>query len=108
MCYPSKFSFISDEVSQEIRDIVRFAREFDLPGIELRSLNGRAFKDLTKQDISNLSKALDGEGLKVFGCSTPVFKCAIDDSASIKEHREIFTRSIDIAAELDCDLIRVF
>lgn len=108
MCFPSKFIFVSDEVSQEIGDIIRFAREFDLPGIELRSLNGRAFKDLTRQDISNLSKALDGEGLKLFGCSTPVFKCAIDDSASIGEHRQIFRRSLDIAAELDCDLIRVF
>jgi sugar phosphate isomerase/epimerase len=108
MCFPSKFAFISDEVSQEIEDIIRFAKEFDLPGIELRSLNGRAFKDLTKQDLSDLSSRLEGEGLKVIGCSTPVYKCAIGDSAAINEHREIFKRSLEIAAELDCDLLRVF
>ena len=37
------------------------------------------------------------DGWKIFGCSTPVFKCDIDDAAAIKEHREIFKRSIDVA-----------
>lgn len=108
MHFPESFTIISDEVSQDLPDLVRFAREFRLPGIELRSMAGRAFKDLTKADISELRNTADGEGWRIFGCSTPVFKCELDDAAGIAEHEEIFRRSIDTASTLGCDVMRVF
>jgi sugar phosphate isomerase/epimerase len=48
------------------------------------------------------------DGWKVSGCSTPVFKCAVEDEAAIREHREIFKRSLEVAHTLQCDLLRVF
>ena len=108
MTFPDKFTFISDEVSQDLPVIRAFVREFKLPGIELRSLHGRAFKDLTRDDVSAVAAAAREEGWKVFGCSTPVFKCAIDDAKAIEEHREIFKRSLEVARTLGADLVRIF
>lgn len=101
-------AFITDEASQEPREFVALAREFGLKGVELRSVFGRAFKDLTDADVRELRHILQGEGLKVHGCATPVFKCALDDTAVVAEHRELFKRSLEIAARLDCRLLRVF
>ena len=56
MKFPESITFITDEVSQELPVITEFIREFRLPGIELRSFGGRAFKDLTPADL--LSDAL--------------------------------------------------
>ncbi|MCX6951879.1 MAG: sugar phosphate isomerase/epimerase [Verrucomicrobia bacterium] len=108
MTFPASTIIISDEVSQDLPVLRDFIREFKLPGIELRSLNGRAFKDLTKADLAEVSAASRAEGWKVFGCATPVFKCDLDDTAAIALHRDIFKRSLDTARALNADLLRVF
>ncbi|MBL9199943.1 MAG: sugar phosphate isomerase/epimerase [Opitutaceae bacterium] len=108
MKFPDRFTVISDEVSQDLPVLRAFVREFGLPGIELRSFAGRAFKDLTRDDLAAIAAAAREDGWKIFGCSTPVFKCAIDDAKAIAEHREIFKRSLDTARTLGADLLRVF
>jgi len=108
MKFPESITVITDEVSQELPVITDFIREFRLSGIELRSFNGRAFKDLTAADVALIGAASQAEGWRVFGCATPVFKCDLEDAAAIAAHREIFKRSLDVARELKCDLLRVF
>lgn len=108
MQFPQRFTIITDEVSQDLAVVRAFVREFQLPGIELRSFAGRAFKDLTAEDVTAIAGAARQEGWKVFGCSTPVFKCLVEDKQAIAEHREIFKRSLDTARALQCDLLRVF
>src|SRR4051812_49348416 len=108
MTFPNSCTVISDEVSQDLPVLRAFLREFRLPGLELRSFSGRAFKDLTREDVATIAAAAREEGWKIFGCSTPVFKCALDDTNAIREHREIFKRSLDVAHALNCDLLRVF
>jgi hypothetical protein len=108
MKFPQRFTIITDEVSQDLATVRAFVREFQLPGIELRSLGGRAFKDLTREDVAAVATAAREDGWKVFGCSTPVFKCEITDAKGIADHREIFKRSLDTARALNCDLLRVF
>jgi sugar phosphate isomerase/epimerase len=69
---------------------------------------GRAFKDLTRDDVAEVRALAAGEGWQIHGCATPVFKCELDDSASVLEHVEIFKRSLETALELRCGLVRVF
>lgn len=108
MHFPESFTIISDEVSQDLAEVARVVREFRLPGIELRSAFGRAFKDLTAADIAEIRRWAKGEGWRIFGCASPVFKCEVDDPAAIASHQALFRRACDIAHELECDLVRVF
>lgn len=108
MKFPAKFTIISDEVSQDLPHIIRFVKEFGLPGIELRSMFGRAFKDLTAADIAEVKRVAQGEGWNIYGCASPVFKCDIDDAAAIKGHIEEFKRSLAVAHELGAPVVRVF
>jgi len=108
MDFPSSFTIISDEVSQDLPEVGRFLRRFQLKGFELRSMFGRAFKDLTPADIAEIGKTARGEGWRIHGCASPVFKCGIDDAAATQEHIELFKRCLQTAKALDCDLIRVF
>ncbi len=103
-----RFSIISDEVSQDPAVVGRFIRDFQLGGFELRSMFGRAFKDLTSRDVAEIKALAGGEGWQVHGCATPVFKCELDDKASILEHVDIFKRSLETANALGCGLVRVF
>ena len=106
--FPSAFTIISDEVSQDMPVVARFVKNFGFDGFELRSMAGRSFKDLTKIDVAEVAALVKSEGWKIHGCASPVFKCELDDAAGTKEHVEIFKRSIETAKALDCNLIRVF
>lgn len=108
MNWPSSFTIITDEISQELTDVTRFIQAFKLSGIELRSMFGRAFKDLTNEDVAKVREQAKASGWKVYGVSSPVFKCEIDDEKGIRDHVEIFKRSLETARALDSDLIRVF
>jgi sugar phosphate isomerase/epimerase len=103
-----RLSIISDEVSQDPAVVARFVRDFGLPGFELRSMFGRAFKDLTAADVAAVRTLAKAEGWRIHGCATPVFKCRLDDGAAVREHRELFRRSLEVARTLDCRLLRVF
>jgi sugar phosphate isomerase/epimerase len=104
----SKLSILTDEVSQDLGEAIRFAQEFKLDGVELRGLNGKAFKDLSLDEIRDVRQRCDDAGLAVSGAATPVFKCQLDEPAQIAEHVEIFKRSVEAAHALGCQVIRVF
>src|SRR5688500_14857759 len=103
-----RLAILTDEVSQELDAVLRFAKEFQLDGIEVRSLFGRAFKDLTTEDLKTISAQARDAGLAIAGCASPVFKCNPDEPKEIAEHVELFKRSVEAAHTLGTDLIRVF
>jgi sugar phosphate isomerase/epimerase len=103
-----RLSILTDEVSQDLEDVLRFARDFSLDGIELRSLSGKAFKDLPAGEIHEIAGRCKDAGIAVNGCATPVFKCDLDDEDAIHEHLELFRRSLDSARVLGSELVRVF
>lgn len=104
----ANLTFISDEVSQDLDTVIDFTRRNHLLGFELRSMFGRAFKDLTSQDISRISERTLGEGLKVYGCATPVFKCDLNDACALRLHRDLFRQALASAHSLGCRMIRIF
>ena len=106
--YPGSFMFISDEVSQDPVVVAAFARRHGFAGIELRSMFGRSFRDLTRADVAEIARIMTDQGLRVLGCATPVFKCALEDAAQRAEHAEIFRRSVEIGVALGAPLLRVF
>jgi len=108
MPHPFPLAVISDEVSQDLQRVIAFAKEFQLEGIEVRSLFGRAFKDLTPADVRDIGSRLKEAGLKIAGCASPVFKCDIFQPAEVAKHVDLFKRSVEWAVAWKCDLVRVF
>jgi sugar phosphate isomerase/epimerase len=104
----SRLAIITDEVSQELDAVLRFAREERLDGIEVRSLFGRAFKDLTPADLKLIAVKARDAGLAIAGCASPVFKCDLDSAADIAAHVDLFKRAVEAAHVLGTDLVRVF
>ena len=105
---PFKLAILTDEVSQELDAVIAFAKELKLDGIELRSLFGRAFKDLTSDDIQQVGKAARDAGLAIAGCASPVFKCDLFSDTEIAQHRDLFRRAVETAVKLDAGMVRIF
>ncbi len=99
---------ITDEVSQDLEAVIAFARDFNLDGIEIRSIWDKPPQDLDDDEIALIKDRTGEAGLSVVGVAPPFYKCDIDDEASCREHLDILRRCIRVAQSLDTRLVRVF
>lgn len=106
--YPFRMAVISDEVSQDPRRIVAFAKAFGLSAIELRSLWEGPPQALTKDRIRELTTILDDAGLKTCSIASPFLKCDFDDRAQFQAHLEILRKCLELSHALETDFIRGF
>lgn len=102
-----KLSVITDEVSQDLRVVVSFAKKFNLDGIEIRSVWGRSPENLLEK-ANEIKRILLEHNLKVSAIASPFFKANINDEREYKEHMDILKKCIELARKLDTRIIRGF
>jgi|SRR5690625_1144149 len=103
-----KTAIITDEVSQELDDVIRFARDFQLDGIEIRSLWNKPPHKLTDDEVALIKDKCAESDLEICGIASPVFKCDVENEEELNEHVEIFKRCLELAEIWKSPVIRVF
>jgi len=104
---PFKLSVITDEVSQDLETAARFAKIFDLNGVEIRTVWNRSPQDLLEK-VDEIKKILKKYDLEVSAIASPFFKANIDSKEEYEKHLEILKKCISLAKSLDTDIIRGF
>ena len=102
-----KLSVITDEVSQDLETVAKFADRFELDGIEIRTVWGRRPQDLVNK-VDEIKEILRKYDLKVSAIASPFFKADIDSDEEYKGHLDILRNCIRLAKSLDTDIIRGF
>ena len=102
-----KLSVMTDEVSQDLEVVARFAKRFNMNGVEIRSLWGKNPQDLTGR-ADEIKQALSLYELDVSAIASPFFKADIDSETEYREHLGILEKCIELAKTLDTNLIRGF
>lgn len=103
-----KLSFINDEASQDFAVAIQIAKEFNLHGLELRSVWEKGPHELTDEEVKRIAMMLNEASLQCPCIASPFFKCDFGDEEQYKQHMQILRRCIDIAHQLGTELIRVF
>jgi len=102
-----KLSVITDEVSQDLETVAKFADRFKLDGIEIRTLWNRNPQDLVNR-VDEIKKILKKYDLKVSAIASPFFKADIDSEEEYRKHLDILRNCISLAKNLDTNIIRGF
>lgn len=102
-----KLSVISDEVAQDLDTLIRFVEEFNLDGVEIRTLFNKRPQELVDM-AGSIRTALKRHGLEVSAVASPVFKSNLDDEEEYRVHLGILRRCVELAKTLDTNVIRVF
>ena len=102
-----KLSVITDEVSQDLETVAKFADRFKLDGIEIRSLWNRNPQDLINR-IDEIKKILKKYDLKVSAIASPFFKADVDSDREYRNHLDTLKKCIHLAKSLDTNIIRGF
>ena len=87
-----KLAVISDEISQDLDVVIRFAQDNLLQGVELRSVWEKGPFQWEEADVRAMKEKLDAAGLAVCGIGAPFFKCDRADRAEVAEHIESLRR----------------
>jgi sugar phosphate isomerase/epimerase len=101
-------SVISDEISQDLGEVIEVARAFRLDAIEIRTVWDTRIDLLDATAVNRLRHATAAADLAISAVAPPFYKCDIDSPSEQREHLEILRRSIDVARRLGTNLVRTF
>jgi len=104
---PIKLSVITDEVSQDLSRVMKFAVEHGFDGVEVRTLWNLRPHELLER-AGEIRRGLASAGLSVSAIASPVFKCDLESDREVEEHLQILKRCVELAKTLDTRIVRVF
>ncbi len=105
---PHKRGVVTDEISQDLDIAIRMAVEFNLDGLDIRSVWGKTIHQLDDDELTRLRRAADDAHLAIACVAPPFMKCTISDVAEWMEHKKILEQSIRAADRLDARFVRGF
>ena len=91
-----RLGVITDEVTQDFREALEFAKEFGLDCVELRSTWEKGPFDYTAEDIEKIKALSDEYGIPVAAISSPFFKCDYSEE-NIKVQNEKYKNLVVFA-----------
>ena len=103
-----KLGVFSDEVSQDLATAIALAKEFNLSGLEIRSVWSKPPDKLDDEDAARIRSALDEAGLECYSIASPFFKCNLDSDEEYRQHLEILRWCIRLAKALGTNNVRGF
>jgi len=102
-----KLSVFTDEVSQDLEVASKFAKSFNLNGVEIRNVWGKPPQDLLKE-LNRVKRILARYKLEVSAIASPFFKADLKNPEEYTKHLEILEKSISLAKGLDTKIVRGF
>jgi L-ribulose-5-phosphate 3-epimerase len=116
-----RLGVITDEVSANFSEALDWAAEQGLKHVEVRVVNGINVANLNDDQVREVRRQVEAQGLFVSAIASPVFKCALDNTREVvsgdtfgqqeedvEAHFAKLNRVITIAKLLGTTRIRVF
>jgi sugar phosphate isomerase/epimerase len=103
----TRVSGIGDEAAASLADQIRVHTELRLPGLELRTVDGRGLHQLTDAEAALMAARVLASGLTVPVVDTPIGNWGTDVGAPLAPDLAILRRTADIASLVGCRHLRV-
>lgn len=105
---PFKLGVITDEISQDVGDAIRIAKQYGLHGLELRSVDGQQLHQISERRLEEIAAMINDAGLSICALSTPVFKSNLKNMEEVAAHHRMLRKYAELARKLDARLLRGF
>ncbi|MBQ2841159.1 MAG: sugar phosphate isomerase/epimerase [Oscillospiraceae bacterium] len=101
-----KLCAFADEADSTINGQIAALRDNGIEYIELRGVEGRNVTELSTNEMKELKKKFDSEGIKVWSIGSPIGKVDINDD--FKKHTELFRHTLELANIAGAERMRIF
>jgi len=101
-------TFITDEYSQDLSEVLQFAEARGVRSLELRSIDGQHCSAVSRERLTALRADLRGAGSSVCAIDSFAFKGAWSEDTFRTKGKEHVKRCLDVANLLEAPMLRVF
>ena len=99
-------SGFADEIASPLEKQIEVLKKLGVCYIEMRGVNGKSLVEHTLDEVKEIKKQLDGQGIKISSVGSPIGKILITDD--FEEHFELYKKTVEIAKILETPYIRMF
>ncbi len=99
-------SGFADEISPDLNEQMRVVKKLGIHHIEMRGVDGKGLVDYSLDDVKEIKRRLDAEGLWLSSVGSPIGKISIKDPMA--PHLEKLKHTIEIAHIMDVKNVRMF
>lgn len=96
----------ADEASSALSGQIAALKRNGISHLEIRGVNGKNIKDLSRAEVLEVRSALDGADVSVWSIGSPIGKISLADDFRV--HTEDFKRILEAADVLGAKKIRMF
>ena len=101
-----KLCAFADEASAMLSGQIAALQRNDISLLEIRGVNGKNIKDISREEAKNIKNILSSEGISVWSIGSPIGKISLSDD--FEAHKDDFKRILETADILGADKIRMF
>jgi sugar phosphate isomerase/epimerase len=101
-----KFCAFADEASEKLSGQIAALRRNGISMLEIRGVNGKNVKDLSRDEVKEIKTALDANGISVWSVGSPIGKISLADDFTA--HTEDFKRILETSDILGAKHVRMF
>lgn len=101
-----KLCAFADEADPTIEGQIKALKENDIGLIELRGVDGKNVTQLSFDEMKELRKRLEGEGIKVWSIGSPIGKIPLGED--FQPHLELFRHTLELAVLAGAEKMRMF
>lgn len=99
-------SGFADEIASPLEKQIEVLKKLGVCYIEMRGVNGKSLVEHSLDEVKEIKKQLDAEGIKISSVGSPIGKIMITDD--FEEHYELYKKTVEIAKILETPYIRMF
>ena len=74
-----KLCAFADEASSALSGQIAALKRNGISSLEIRGVNGKNIKDLSRDEVKEVKNILDGEGISVWSIGSPIGKISLAD-----------------------------
>ncbi len=101
-----KLCAFADEASEKLPGQIAALHRNGISLLEIRGVNGKNIKDISREEAKEIKSVLDSEGISVWSIGSPIGKISLADD--FEAHKDDFKRLLETADILQADKIRMF
>lgn len=99
-------SGFADEIDSNLDKQIEVIKKLGMNHIEMRGVNGKGLVEYSLDEVREIKKILDANGIKLSSIGSPIGKIKITDD--FEPHFELFQHTVEIAKIMEVPYIRMF
>lgn len=101
-----KLSGFADEIDENLETQIKVLKKLGINYIEMRGVNGKNLIDYSVNEVKEIKKKLDEEGISLSSVGSPIGKIRI--TQDFAPHMESYKHTVEIAHVMQVPFIRMF